>query len=81
MLIEYVQEAMTQAHYKILEDGTYFGEIPKCRGVWANESTLEKCRETLRETLEEWMLLKLKQGKHVPTLGRFRIILPHAMHA
>lgn len=66
MLLEYVQAAMERARYKLLEDGAYFGEIPECQGVWANEPTLERCRETLREVLEEWLVLKLKQGEISP---------------
>jgi predicted RNase H-like HicB family nuclease len=81
MLIEYVQAAMERARYKLLEDDTYFGEIPECPGVWANEPTLERCRETLREVLEEWLVLKLKEGEPLPSFGRHRIILPHSARA
>jgi len=36
MLLGYIQAAMRHARYEILsEDGTYYGEIPKCRGVYA----------------------------------------------
>jgi predicted RNase H-like HicB family nuclease len=57
MLTAYINEAMARASYKILEDGTYFGEIPGLTGVWANESTLEECRRVLQEVFEEWLLL------------------------
>lgn len=66
MLTEYISQKLNQAHYKILEDGSYFGEIPGLEGVWASEKTLEKCRETLREILEEWLILKLKDGDRIP---------------
>ena len=59
MLTAYIQTAMQQAQYKILEDGSYFGEIPDFQGVWASEQTLEDCRRILQEVLEEWLLLKL----------------------
>jgi len=59
MLTNYISQKLAQARYKILEDGTYFGEIPGFQGVWASEKTLEKCREVLREVLEEWLILKL----------------------
>ncbi len=59
MLTAYIQTAMQQAQYKILEDGSYFGEIPDFQGVWASEQTLEDCRRVLQEVLEEWLLLKL----------------------
>ena len=78
MLIEYVQAALENARYKLLEDNTYFGEIPQCKGVWADASSLEKCRETLREVLEDWIVLKLQNGESVPPLGRHRIFVHHS---
>jgi predicted RNase H-like HicB family nuclease len=48
--------AMAKAEYKQLSDGTYYGEIAECPGVWANEKTLEKCRKVLQEVLEEWLI-------------------------
>ena len=58
MLTVYITEAMARATYKILEDGTYFGEIPNLPGVWSNEATLEECRKVLQEVLEEWLVLR-----------------------
>jgi len=66
MLTDYISQKLTQARYKILDDGNYFGEIPGLQGVWASEKTLEKCRETLREVLEEWLVLKLQDGDVIP---------------
>ena len=66
MLTFYLTQKLAQAKYKILEDGTYFGEIPGLQGIWASEKTLEKCRETLREVLEEWLVLKLQDVDRIP---------------
>ena len=66
MLTKYLSKKLAQAQYKILDDETYFGEIPGLQGVWASEKTLEKCRETLREVLEEWLVLKLQDGDSIP---------------
>jgi len=66
MLTDYILQKLAQAQYKILDDGTYFGEIPRLQGVWASEKTLEKCRETFREVLEEWLILKLRDGDKIP---------------
>jgi len=41
MLTDYVRAAMSQAHYEILEDGTFYGEIPGFPGVFANADALE----------------------------------------
>ncbi len=66
MLTNYISQKLAIARYKILEDGTYFGEIPGLQGVWASEKTLEKCRITLCEVLEEWLILKLQDGDKIP---------------
>ncbi|MGA7875264.1 MAG: hypothetical protein WCA08_06340 [Desulfoferrobacter sp.] len=60
MLIMYIQAALRHAKYEILsDDGSYYGEIPECNGVYANAGTLEGCREELREVLEEWVLFRV----------------------
>ena len=69
ILTAFVETAMHEARYKMLEDGSFFGEIPSCPGVWANEKTLEVCRDVLREVLEEWLILKLRDGDLIPTIG------------
>ena len=58
MLTGYIFQKLNQAQYKILDDGSYFGAVPGLQGVWASEKTLEKCRETLSEVLEEWLVLE-----------------------
>jgi len=62
MLTKYIHEAMRLARYKILDDGTYYGDIPGFRGVLANAVTLGECREELQETLEDWILLGVELG-------------------
>ena len=69
VLTNYVANAMNEATYKILDDGSYYGEISECVGVWANEQTLEYCRQVLQEVLEEWLILKLKDRDRLPALG------------
>jgi predicted RNase H-like HicB family nuclease len=68
MLFEYIQNALAEARYKILDDGTWFAEIPGFEGVWANGKTVEECRKELIEVLEEWFVLKLKDGDPMPSL-------------
>ena len=69
MLTEYITTAMTKAKYEILpDDGTYYGEIPQCRGVWAQAKTLEECRKELKEVLEGWLILKFQDGDHIPVI-------------
>ena len=69
MLTEYIVAALRRARYEILEDGTFYGEVPDCAGVYANAETLEGCREQLREVLEDWIVLGLRMGHSFPVIG------------
>lgn len=53
MLIEFINKKLKTAKYKILKDGSYFGEILGLKGVWASAKTLEDCRKELQEVLED----------------------------
>lgn len=67
MLTEYVEAAMAKARYEILQDEKiYYGQIPGFQGVWAQGHTLEICRRELQETLEEWLLIKLRKNQRIP---------------
>jgi len=73
MISEYVKKALEKAKYKILDDHTWFAEIPGFKGVWANGKTIEACRHELQEVLEEWIILKIRDHESIPDLGRIRI--------
>lgn len=73
MLTAYINAAMGRARYKILDEGEYFGEIPGLRGVWANAKTLEACRAELQEVLEDWLVIKLRDGDPIPRIGRVQV--------
>ncbi len=65
MLSEYIEKKLKTAKYKLLKDGSYFGEIPGLKGVWANAKSLEDCRKELQEVLEDWLFLKIRSGERV----------------
>jgi predicted RNase H-like HicB family nuclease len=69
MLMEYTQKALEKAEYKKLDDGTWFAEISDFNGVWANRKTVEECRRELMEVLEEWIMLKLRDGDPLPVVS------------
>jgi predicted RNase H-like HicB family nuclease len=69
VLSEYVENAMAQALYEKLEDDTFAGRIPICKGVIAFGNTLRECENELRSTLEDWILLGLKLGHSLPIIG------------
>jgi predicted RNase H-like HicB family nuclease len=69
MLTEYIRAAMHRAKYEILEeDGTFYGSIPECIGVWANEETLEDCRNELQSVLEDWILVRISDRNSIPVI-------------
>ncbi len=73
MLTAYIQAAMRHAQYEILEDGSYYGEIPGFPGVYANAADLESCREELQEVLEGWIVLGLRLGHSLPAVDGIQL--------
>jgi len=70
MLAEYIDKAMEQSVYEIIEDErTYRGEIPGVQGVWARHTTLEGCGRELREALSDWLALRLRLGLPIPVIA------------
>lgn len=70
MLLEYIQAAMDAASYEILEDdGSFYGAIAKCNGVYANTSTLVSCRDELKGVLEEWILFRAHRKLELPIIN------------
>ena len=69
MIRLFIDKAMEQAKYEILsDDGSFYGEIPICRGVYANAKSLEKCRKELEETLEEWVFFRIHKNLSIPVI-------------
>ena len=69
VLTGYVQTALAQAVFDKLEDGSFCGRIPPCKGVVAFGATLQECEQELQSTLEDWILVGLKLGHPLPVLS------------
>lgn len=69
MLTSYIHAAMRLAKYEIIEDHTYYGEIPGLQGVWANADSLDACRQELQSGLEDWLTLGLRMGHELPIVA------------
>ena len=69
ILTAYIENALSQAEYDKLEDGTFSGRIPTCKGVIAFGQTLRECENELRSTLEDWLLVGLKLGHSIPVIA------------
>jgi predicted RNase H-like HicB family nuclease len=64
----YIESAMAQAEYDKLDDGSFSGRIPSCKGVIAFGSTLHECETELRSTLEDWLLVGFKLKHIIPVI-------------
>jgi predicted RNase H-like HicB family nuclease len=69
ILTGYVTQALALATYDKLDDGSFVGRIPPCSGVIAFGSTLRECKDELRSTLEDWVLVGLKLGHPLPVIA------------
>jgi predicted RNase H-like HicB family nuclease len=82
MLTKYLEAAMRHARYEILQDdGTYYGEIPECRGVFANARTLEECRDELAAVLEDWLLFRIHKNLALPKIDGLELTVSHEVSA
>jgi len=68
ILSEYLDRAIAEAEFDKLEDGSFVGCIPACKGVIAFGATLRACANELRSTLEDWLFLGLKLGHSLPVV-------------
>ena len=71
ILTGYIGCAMSRAEYDKLEDGTFSGRIPGCKGVIAFGKTLRECENELQSTLEDWIFVGLKLGHKLPVIDGF----------
>ena len=69
MLQNYISNYLNKAKYELIDDGKkFYAEIKELRGVWATGDTLEECRQNLVNTLEGWLILRLRKNLPVPNL-------------
>lgn len=73
ILSDYLETALAQAEYDKLEDGTFFGRVPSCKGVVAFAATLRECENELRSVLEDWVLVGLRLGHEFPVLDSINL--------
>ncbi|RJP24305.1 MAG: type II toxin-antitoxin system HicB family antitoxin [Candidatus Omnitrophota bacterium] len=77
MIQAYLNASLKRAHYKMLDHGEWFVEIPGFEGVWASGDTVEECRSELLEVLEEWLILKIHDGDEIPIVDGIEIKVKH----
>jgi len=73
MISQYCQIALDRVEYRKLVGGTSYAEVPGFKGLWANYGTVEDCRKELVSVLEEWIVLKLRDGDVIPEVDGLSI--------
>ena len=78
MLAEYIAAALERAVYKTLEgeEEPIFVSVPDLPGAWATGKTIEEARRELVGVIEEWVLLGIRLGHPIPTIGGHTITFP-----
>ena len=71
ILTGYIDCALSYAEYDKLQDGTFSGRIPGCKGVIAFGKTLRECENALQSTLEDWIFVGLKLGHKFPVIDGY----------
>lgn len=74
MIQQYINAALRIARYEFVEDGqTYFASVPGLQGVWSEGATIEECRQTLAEVIEDWVWAHVRHGVEVPPVNGVRV--------
>jgi len=74
LITQYIEAALSKARYEIVEDEEpYYGEVPELEGVWATGKTLEECRRNLAEVIDGWLVVRLRRGLDIPSIGEHKI--------
>jgi predicted RNase H-like HicB family nuclease len=74
MITDYIEAALAEAKYEIIEDEEpFYAEVPSLAGVWTTGKTLEECRKNLAEVIDGWIIVRLKKGLPIPPIGEHRI--------
>jgi len=76
ILTDYVEAAMSQTVLEKLEHGSYAATIPACRGVVAFGPDPGTCKDELRSTLEDWVLVGLRIGHTLPVIAGIDLNTP-----
>lgn len=73
MITGYLEAALKRAHYTPIKGSGYCAEVRGLAGVIATGATLEDCRATLKEVIEEWILVRVSRNLDIPALGKAKI--------
>jgi hypothetical protein len=69
ILSDYIENALDYSEYDMLEDVTFCGRIPVCKGVITFGLTMTETSKLLKSSLEDWVLLGLRLGHNLPIIN------------
>ena len=72
MLTAYIQAAIDSITWKIMDDGSFYAEIPLL-GLQTHNAHLEECQNRIREMLEEHIVQSLCLHNSLPAISGFEI--------
>ncbi|XOV72618.1 MAG: type II toxin-antitoxin system HicB family antitoxin [Verrucomicrobiota bacterium] len=77
MILQYIEKALSLAHYEIIDDeDPYYGEVPGLDGVLASGKTLEDCRYQLAQVVEDWILYSIANKLPINSLEGITVKVP-----
>lgn len=76
LLNRYIDMAMRPAVPVRSERETWFCDLPKFPGVWAEGESVKACLDTLQEVVREWLILKIADGDlDIPVLDEIDLTI------
>lgn len=77
MLTDYIQAAVNSISWKIMDDGSFYAEIPVL-GLHITTEHLEECQCRIRQMLEEYIVISLSRHTALPAIGGVEIKVKEA---
>jgi hypothetical protein len=68
MLTGYIQAAVDSITWKVMDDGSFYAEIPLL-GLQTNNAHLEECQCRIRAMLEEHIIISISRHNALPSIG------------
>jgi len=68
MLTEYIQAAVDSISWKVMDNGSFYAEIPLL-DLHTNNAHLEQCQCRIREMLEEHIVTSISRHTALPAIG------------
>ncbi|MGI8827321.1 MAG: type II toxin-antitoxin system HicB family antitoxin [Chloroflexota bacterium] len=69
VLEHYAREAVKQATYEHLEDGSFVGRVPPLKGAIAFGPDAPQCESELLSVVEDWARVGVQRGLRLPVIG------------